>query len=651
MKINKLLTSAIATYMNAQFSEAINHQIPSDCKGVHDALLHIIAFDSPLLFTSEVIHTDNISSTHTPDFFILERDSTLTIIRNKDGILTDDEGKQINLEKGDEYTIFFIKRTIKQTTASEIMTSLIKQTPLVSFFMIFLVVFVLASPVYSNIFNSRLVHASSISPLLAVSFVFFIIFVLEFALKEIVMNNVNSKIENQSKQAEMVFFELATNSISKDTITNWKTASDSVTSLWRGFGQIFLDTTTVLLIIVTLGFELGMYAVFPISTYILLFIISIRFKIKSYKEILAMNSMKDQKTTYLINMTGSNPFFKFVDKEMIRDKWRRMTNSNANFSLNILNHEEFHNGVLKLYASTSIAMIFIASFCAIRNGSCEQSSIIALMLLNGRCSAALNSLINKTYSSVINYSKIKSSLEALSSETISKNIADQYGIYLKPTARHSITIKNISKNKGDTDETILSINKTVVMTSGECWCITGAAGSGKTTLLNIISGKIDSDSGSVLIDGINIKDYSPSLFCNNIAYYSISDAMIGDTLSFNLSLKYGTDIEPAIENLMYFGCDYAVTKQNLFESSARELKISNGQLQKINMVRSLGVSPKIIIMDEPCSNLSNPEARLFIQKLKERYKESIIIIATHNPIIRNISDKIWDIETNEFLQK
>ena len=648
MKQNPDLTSIIHRYVRKEFSELQNAHITKDCLNVKSALEQTLENNDQLLFKSHVVDTDNLNEIHIPEYFILEYVGEVSIISNKNGVFLDETHKEVKIDEMNGYTIYFINREIKEASASEIMAMLIKQTPIASFFMIILVAFVLVSPVYSNIFNSRLVHASSMSTLVVVSSMFFAIFSLEFLLKEFIMKSVNSKIENLSKQAEMAFYEFTLNSSSKDAIINWKTASDSVTSLWRGFGYIFLDLSTILFIIIALCFELGVYAIFPVLTYVLLFAISVGFKIKSYKRILAISEIKDQKLTYLMNIMSSNSFLKFVDKESIKDKWRKMVNENATVSLETQNNEEFYSGALKLYASTSIITIFIASYCAIQTGSCDQSSIIALMLLNGRCSSALTSIINKTYSSVIAHSKMKSSLESLLKQKINHQPHKQ-GLSLPRATPLSILIKNVTKKHGET--TALSIDNTVKMVAGECWCISGSVGSGKTTLLNIISGKSTATTGSVLLNSINIKDFSPLMFIKDVAYYSINDHMIGDTLDFNMNLKYGFNNDAAVNNLIYFDCDFALTKEIMFETPATDFKLSSGQIQKINMVRSLGDSPKLIVMDEPCSNLSNHEARLFIKKLKDRYVDSIIVIATHNPVVRNLADKVWDIENNEITTK
>ena len=634
------VSAVVSLYVDRVFGDSVILDNSSN-KDIKSGLKAFVTANKHLLIKHDLIELDSIENGHIPSYFIFESLSGAELIWHNSGKFMREDGS--DFKNSDEVgKIFYIRRRVRYLTPSEISSALLKSTPIVSFLMIMLVAFVLVSPLYSNIFNSRLVHTDSISSLLVVSGGFAVLFLLEFFVKELIMMKLNKQIEHESRIAEFVLFESVISSTNKDAIVNWKTVSESVTSVWRGFGQIILDAITILLIVIFFGFQLGMYAIFPISIYTMFFFLNVKFKYNSYRKLLTLSDMKDQKLTYLINMGSSSRFFRFIDKDLIRDKWRVMTNDTSKFGLNLQGHEEFYGGILKLFSSVSIIVIFIASYCAIKNGGCAQSSIIALMLLNGRCSASLNSLINRFYTSMIAYSKMSSSLSALHKDGHDQlEVAN--GLLLSKQKSHKLIINRLSQQVDG--KILLSIKEPIEVRSGECWCITGRIGSGKTTLLNILSGLVTATTGSVVLDDVNINEYSSRMFVNDVAYYSISDLMIGDSFEFNLRLKYGLNMDYAIDNLKYFDCHYALTQQSLFEDSARNLKLSSGQIQKLAMVRSLGVNPSIILLDEPCSNLSAPEARLFMKKMRQRYPDAMIIFTSHSLILRSVADFTFDVET------
>ena len=633
----------IESYANKVFGDSVSTSSMGACKSVRSALDNYILTNKHLLIKHDVVEINSVGDNYLPTYFIVESTKGAYLVTFVNGKFILDDGEEFIAPKT-KYKIYYVRRRVRFLTPSEIGVALLKSTPMVSFMLLSLVAFVLVSPLFSNIFNSRLVHTNSISSLLVVSAGFTALFVLEFLIKELVMARVNKEIEHESRVAEFVLFESVIASTNKDAIVNWKTVSDSLAGVWRGFGQIMLDAFTILLIVVFFGFQLGVYAIFPVIIYGLFFFLNIKFKYNSYRKLLTLSNMKDQKLTYLINMGSSHKFFRFIDKDLIREKWSAMTNDTSNFGLHLQEHEELYNGVLKLFSSISIIVIFIASYCAIKSGSCAQSSIIALMMLNGRCSSALSSLIGRSYSAMVAYSKMNSSLGALHRDGY-EQLETVNGLSLSSTDSHRLVIDNVTKQIDG--KLVLEMKERLELTSGDCCCITGSVGSGKTTLLDVLGGLSTVTTGRVSLDDINLTEYSSRVFTKDVSYYSINDSMVGDSLEFNMRLKYGLDFDFAVENMKFFDCSYALTQQTLFEDSARNLKLSSGQIQKLEMVRSLGVNPSLILLDEPCSNLSATESRLFMRKLRQRYPKAIIIFTSHNLILRSVADFTYDIEENK----
>ncbi|PSV00890.1 ATP-binding cassette domain-containing protein [Photobacterium kishitanii] len=602
-----------------------------------------VSVNSHPLVKDEIVDLDLTSNSHIPSSFVVEFVDKVEVITYSNGTFYDESDTETNVDNA--VKAYYLCRSVRYMTAPEISISLFKRTPMVSFLMLLLVVFIMASPTYSNLFNSRLVYGDSITSLLVVSGIFILIFLAEFLLKELIMKKLNERIESEVKIAEMVFFDSVCSSTNKDSVVNWKTASESITGIWRSVGQIGLDVFTAFIIMTVFCFQLGVYAVFPISVYALFFGINLKMKMKTYRDILAMNDMKDQKLTYLINMMPSRSFLKFLDMERVREKWAYMTEKLSTFGLQIQMHEELSGGVLKFYSSASIIVIFIAAYCAIKAGDLSQGSVIALMLLNGRCSAAISSLTNRTYSGLISYSKLKGAIQSLHEDDSALN--RRAGLRLNQTEGHELCVSDVSKTF---DGKMILADVNFKVSSGESVCVIGKAGSGKSTLLSILTGHMRCDSGTVQFDSIGVLEYGSEFYSREVAYYSLSDGMMGDTLYYNMSLKYDQNIGDIVDNLKYFDCTYVLNQKALYADIATELKLSSGQLQKINMVKSLGVNPKLIVMDEPCSNLSHLEARSFLNKIKTRYPSAILIFASHNPMLRGCADYVFDMESVDLIK-
>lgn len=187
-----------------------------------------------------------------------------------------------------------------------------------------------------------------------------------------------------------------------------------------------------------------------------------------------------------------------------------------------------------------------------------------------------------------------------------------------------ILIKNLIKKYGD--KTILDIDE-LVIEEGKITAIVGPNGSGKSTLLNIISGIDKEYSGEVkynekflnkeIINDMTYVFQKPYLFRRRVY----------DNIAYPLRLRnIGKD-----------------TQRRLVEDIIKDLEIndlkfkkahllSGGESQKVALARALVFKPKLILLDEPTSNIDPDSIKIMerqILKFNEDTKATVIIV-THN---------------------
>lgn len=601
-------------------------------------LLSVIDKNEHPLVKTELVDVHVGSGGTVPNSFLVQYEGGMFLVRKVgDGSYFVD-GEEIDIPM-DAAECFAISKSFRYVEPSTMVSALVRRTPRVSTLLLILVAFVMASPIYSNLFNGRLVFGESVSSLLVVSAIFILVFACEYFIREWVMAEVNEEIEHENNIAEDVFFEQVINSKSKDAVVHWKTATESMSVIWRSFGHIGLDMLTCLVIMAAFVFLLGSYSIFPIVVYFVFFFIQLKTKLKAYRKILLLNQLKDQKLTYLIGLESPKRFFKFLDIDRIRKKWMGMTEGISVFNQQIQNHEEHSAGVLKFFSSTSIVVVFIAAYFAIEEGALQQSSVIALMLLNGRCSGALSSLSSRLYQTVIAYSKVKGSVSLLHEDLYT--LQREVGVAFQKGDINHLVVKGVEISYDD--KTVLK-NMNLELKGGMSLAVMGAIGTGKSSLLRVLSGLEQPSSGTVELNNVSPYDYDKGFFGSNVAYYSPDDAFVGDSLAFNAALKYGVDQRVFTGALKYFGAGFVVNNNSLHADSVRELNLSSGQMQLVKMVCSLGQNPDLIILDEPCSNLSPAEAQRFMQKLRSRFPKAIVVFSTHSAMLSKKADFILDIE-------
>ena len=137
--------------------------------------------------------------------------------------------------------------------------------------------------------------------------------------------------------------------------------------------------------------------------------------------------------------------------------------------------------------------------------------------------------------------------------------------------------------------------------AGMLYCLVGPSGSGKTTLLKILAGQSESDGGRVLLGGkdlkaLDVRDRATAMVFQNYALFPHLTAL--ENAAFGLE-ALGLSAEEirarALEALAAVGAEAW--------ASRRPQELSGGQQQRIALARALAVKPKLLLLDEPLSNL------------------------------------------------
>lgn len=206
-----------------------------------------------------------------------------------------------------------------------------------------------------------------------------------------------------------------------------------------------------------------------------------------------------------------------------------------------------------------------------------------------------------------------------------------------------INIENLTKTF--TDRQVF--NRTnLIFENGKVYAIIGPSGSGKTTLLNILAKLENYNSGRVLYNDdplSKIKDQD--FFRNDLGYLFqnfglLESNSIKDNLDLGLigrKLKKEAKIALEEEALQKVGLEYLDLKQKIFA-------LSGGEAQRVAIAKVMLKDPPLILADEPTAAL-DPKTSEEIMKLilSLRNEKRIIIIATHNPVIWHLADKVFNI--------
>lgn len=202
-----------------------------------------------------------------------------------------------------------------------------------------------------------------------------------------------------------------------------------------------------------------------------------------------------------------------------------------------------------------------------------------------------------------------------------------------------------SKNKGN----IKNIN--FIAEPNKITALVGHSGSGKTTITNLILRKYKVDDGEVLIDNVNIYDYSNKVFSTNVVGVNQSPFIFNMSIRKNLSL-IDTNVDNQIEACKRVGIhDYIMSLPKGYNTVLTEnaINFSGGQKQLLAIARTLLSKAEILIFDEVTSSLDT----LLVEKIKDIFEnlklDHTIIIITHKKDVMKIADKIVVLNKGEIV--
>ncbi|MEK9931451.1 MAG: ATP-binding cassette domain-containing protein [Rhodospirillaceae bacterium] len=175
--------------------------------------------------------------------------------------------------------------------------------------------------------------------------------------------------------------------------------------------------------------------------------------------------------------------------------------------------------------------------------------------------------------------------------------------------------------------------------------IVGNNGSGKSTLLKLMLDLYSPQTGKVLWDGADIRQFNPSQIANWCGYVPQECTLFTGSIRDNIAgFRDNVSDEEVINVARALGLhddlsDLPSGYGTKIGENGRILSV--GQRQKIALARGLATSPKVIMLDEPTSNLDRRSEHLLIGALKEKAKRdsSAVVIVTHSPaILANVDD-------------
>lgn len=200
-----------------------------------------------------------------------------------------------------------------------------------------------------------------------------------------------------------------------------------------------------------------------------------------------------------------------------------------------------------------------------------------------------------------------------------------------PEKKGEVEFKNVYFCYPDADEAVLH-NISFTAPAGKTTAFIGSTGSGKSTLINLIPRFFDVSRGSILVDGVDIRDVKQHDLCEKIGYVPQKGVLFSGTIESNL--KYGKE-DATIDEVkraarIAQATDFIEEKEEKYDSPIAQggSNVSGGQKQRLSIARAIAKDPEIYIFDDSFSALDyKTDVKLRSELQKETNGSTTLIVA------------------------
>ena len=231
-------------------------------------------------------------------------------------------------------------------------------------------------------------------------------------------------------------------------------------------------------------------------------------------------------------------------------------------------------------------------------------------------------------------------------------VEDKPGAVVLTGFNDRIEFKNVSFNY---EENAILKNISFVIEKGKTVALVGSSGAGKSTLADLIPRFHDVKEGAILIDGVNIKDFTIQSLRRQMSIVTQEAILFNDTIASNIALGKIDATPEEIQKAASIANahKFILHKEEGYDTNIgdRGMKLSGGERQRVTIARAVLPNPPILILDEATSSLDTESERLVQDAIVNLMQDRTSLVIAHRlSTIRN-ADEIIVLQKGEIIEK
>lgn len=216
----------------------------------------------------------------------------------------------------------------------------------------------------------------------------------------------------------------------------------------------------------------------------------------------------------------------------------------------------------------------------------------------------------------------------------------------------SIELRNVSFSY---DDTVILKDINLFVAKGKTVALVGSSGAGKSTLADLVPRFIDVSSGEVLIDGVNIKEYSLNSIRSQMGIVTQEAILFNDSIANNIALGVDNADPAAIVQAAKIANahQFIERKDEGYDTNVGErgMKLSGGERQRLTIARAVLKNPPILILDEATSSLDTESERLVQDAINNLMSNRTSIVIAHRLSTIRHADEIIVLQKGEVVER
>ncbi|MEO0897039.1 MAG: ABC transporter ATP-binding protein [Bacteroidota bacterium] len=325
---------------------------------------------------------------------------------------------------------------------------------------------------------------------------------------------------------------------------------------------------------------------------------------------------------------GINIIKAFQKEQYVKDKYEAENTAYRSFQVSIRRQAELASPLTEVLSVIVVcAIIYFAGTLILDEGAgLKRSEFLGFVAVFSQLLGPI-----KFYSNAL--TKVQKGLAAY--ERIEELFKIAPEISSSPQATlarfdQKLTVEDVSFSYGE-EQVLHKI--TLELPKGKSLALVGPSGSGKSTLAKLVMRMYDPESGSLALDGKNIKELDLESYRSVLGMVDQEAILFHDTVFNNIAFGAGMEVKDKVIEAAKsaFAHEFIMTLPNGYDTllGERGTRLSGGQRQRISIARALFRNPEILILDEATSNLDTQSEAIVQKALNNLMENRTSIIIAH----------------------